>query len=127
MIRRFAYLALMAVPATAAWAAVEVPSGRELRHHDVILDAPGPFGVTARYRFVAPNLAAPDLATIGADMQYLCDQFALPRLRETGAEAAQIVISVSDRPLVFGEPAPQATQVFEAYRIENGLCIWEGF
>jgi hypothetical protein len=27
----------------------------------------------------------------------------------------------------FGEPAPDATQFFEAYRVEGDTCIWEAF
>jgi hypothetical protein len=25
----------------------------------------------------------------------------------------------------FGEPAPEATQFFEGYRIDAGRCVWE--
>ncbi|KCV81649.1 hypothetical protein ATO10_12072 [Actibacterium atlanticum] len=126
MKRAVAYLALMALPA-AAQAAIEVPSGRALSHHDVIMDAPGASGVTARYRFIAPGLLPEDVAALGDDIQYLCDQFVLPRLQGSDQQVAHIVISVSDRVLPFGEAAPHATQVFEAFRVEDGLCIWEGF
>ncbi len=40
---------------------------------------------------------------------------------------AQIFISISDRPVEFGTKDPDAAQVFEAYRPEDGTCIWEGF
>jgi hypothetical protein len=58
-------------------------------------------------------------------MRYLCETFALDRIE--GGMPAQIFISISDRPVVFGEKDPDATQVFEAYRPEGGTCIWEEF
>ena len=31
------------------------------------------------------------------------------------------------RAVPFGEAAPDATQFFEAYRVEGDACIWEAF
>ena len=42
-------------------------------------------------------------------------------------QPAQIVISLSDRPVPFGEAAPDATQFFEAFALQDGTCIWEMF
>ena len=39
---------------------------------------------------------------------------------------ARVIVSMSDRPTEFGAAVPEATQFFEAYRIEKGVCIWEG-
>jgi hypothetical protein len=61
------------------------------------------------------------------DMAFLCDSFAIPRLTATGPMPAQIVISLSDRPVPFGEPSEDATQFFEAYRPGDGICIWEPY
>lgn len=60
-------------------------------------------------------------------MEVLCNEFALPRLPATGPAPAQIIISLSDRAVAFGEPAPEATQFFEAYTIIDGRCQWEPF
>jgi hypothetical protein len=68
-----------------------------------------------------------DFATAATDMAYLCQTYALARLSEFGPQPAQIIISLADQALPFGEPAPEATQFFEAYRIEDGTCIWEAF
>ena len=68
-----------------------------------------------------------DFDTAAADMVALCETYALPRLANIGQVPVQIVVSMSDRPVVFGEAAPEATQYFEAYRIEDGLCIWDSF
>ena len=48
-------------------------------------------------------------------------------LPATGPQPSQIVISLSDRAVPFGEADPEATQFFEAYRVEGGACIWEMF
>ena len=98
---------------------------------DVIWNAPGPDGMVARFRFVAPAIArdggSVDFAAASADMQVLCQSYALARLSEFGAVPVQIIISMSDQPVPFGEPAPAATQFFEAYTPEGDTCIWEAF
>ena len=66
-----------------------------------------------------------DFDTASADMQFLCDSFALPRIAAQGPHPEQVIISLSDVAVAFGEAAPEATQYFEAFRIEDGACIWE--
>jgi hypothetical protein len=39
----------------------------------------------------------------------------------------QVIISLSDTAVPFGESAPEATQFFEAFAIRDGACIWEMF
>jgi hypothetical protein len=102
---------------------VTVPSGRAVSFLDVITNAPGADGATARFRFVAPDLQAGEDAS--ADMQALCDSYALPRIEGMVPAPQQIIIVLSDRAVPFGEAAPEAVQFFEAYRPENGACIWE--
>lgn len=108
-----------------------VPSGQQITLLDVVMDAPGPEGLTARFRFVAPAIAREsgtvDFEAASADMLALCQDYVLPRLANIGPVPAQVVVSLSDRPTAFGEADPEATQFFEAYRIENGNCIWEAF
>jgi hypothetical protein len=109
---------------------VAVPSGMEVYYEDVIQNVPGE-GLVYRFRFVAPAIARAG-GTVSAedaqgDMQALCDSFALPRIPATGPQPGQIIISFSDRPVPFGQPVPEATQFFEAYRIEDGRCVWEIF
>lgn len=110
---------------------VPVPSGQVLVLQDVILDAPGAEGMAARFRFIAPAISKEggtvDLETASLDMQFLCETYALSRLSNQGPVPSQIIISLADRAVVFGEPAPEATQFFEAYRIEGTTCIWEAF
>ena len=112
-------------------ASIEVPSGQVLRLQDVVWNAPGPDGPAARFRFLAPAIAR-DGGTVGfdaaaADMLHLCQTYALPKIEDAGAAQGQIIISLSDREVPFGVSDPDATQFFEAYRVENGSCIWEVF
>lgn len=111
-------------------APITVPSGQAVTLQEVLTDQPGQ-GLIYRFRFVAPGIARekgqPDFEVIGADLEYLCNSYALPRIAEGGPAPNQIVISMSDRPTVFGEPDPDATQFFEAYSIEGEACMWEPF
>lgn len=124
--------ALFAGPAPAAGGTpVAVPSGQEVTFVDTVSTAPGPDGLTLRFRFLAPAIAREsgtvDAETAQADMQALCDGFAIPRLPETGPAPEHVVISLSDRAVAFGEPAPEATQYFESYTVIDGRCEWEPF
>jgi len=110
---------------------IAVPSGQEVRFLDTIHAEPGPEGLTQRFRFIAPAIARAggtiDAETAQADMEVLCNDFALPRLAQTGPVPAQVIIVLSDREVAFGEPAPEATQYFEAYSIDGDRCVWEPF
>ena len=128
--RRWVLLAVLA--AHGAWAeTVDVPSGQPVTFLDVIRDAPGPLGLTYRFRFIAPGIARDggglSIEDAAADMDHLCTAFALPRLAAVGPRPQQVIISLSDRAVEFGVASPEATQFFEAYRIVDGACIWEGF
>ncbi len=109
---------------------VDVPSGQPVSPIDVVLNEPGPAGATMRFRFLTPEIAPDasisfDIAVI--DMAALCETYALPRLTETGPAPNQVIISLSDRLVPFGQTDDEATQYFEAYRIEDGACVWELF
>lgn len=111
--------------------AIVTPSGQTVTLAEVVWAAPGPEGLTTRFRFVAPAIAV-EGGTVGfdaaaEDMLWLCQTFALPRIALTGPVPAQIVISLSDRDVAFGQAAPEATQFFEAYSIEDGVCVWQVF
>ncbi|WP_413873932.1 DUF6497 family protein [Albidovulum sp.] len=123
--------AAAAAMAEGAAGPLAVPSGQEVRYLDTVQSAPGPEGLTIRFRFVAPAIAR-DGGTIGAeaaqaDMEWLCTNFALPRMPAGGPVPSQIIVSLADRPVAFGEPAPDVTQFFEAYIVADGRCVWEAF
>ena len=111
-------------------AQIAVPSGQAISLQDVVWNAPGPAGLTLRFRFVAPGIAkggTVSFESASADMEWLCQNYAIPRIANLGPQPAQIVISLSDRALPFGESAPDATQFFEAYSFKDGQCVWDMF
>jgi Family of unknown function (DUF6497) len=109
----------------AAGEVVSVPSGRELRLIDIVTNAPGPEGAAARFRFLAPGLGPDDFETVSADMQAICDSFALGRISGMVPEPQQIIVSFASAEVPFGEAAPDVVQFFESYRVEGDSCIWE--
>ncbi|OCX66190.1 hypothetical protein BFP70_07780 [Thioclava sp. SK-1] len=109
---------------------ISVPSGQDIRWQETVSDAQGSAGRTIRFRFVAPAIA--DATKVDAevaldDMLALCDTFAVPRIPNVGPQPEQIVISLADRDIPFGEANPDAVQYFEAYSIVDGHCQWEFF
>ena len=111
--------------------AITVPSGQQVTFHDFIWGEPGPSGLAIRFRFIAPAISRQDgeadFSALEADMLHLCETYALPRISNTGPQPSQVIISLSDRPVDFGEADPDATQFFEGYRPKDGTCIWEWF
>ena len=107
--------------------AVEVPSGRTLSLIDVITNAPGPEGAAARFRFLAPDLAPEEMEAAAADMQAVCDSFALKRIDGMVPEPQQIIITFMSAEVPFGEAAPDVVQFFESFRVEGNTCVWEVF
>jgi Family of unknown function (DUF6497) len=109
---------------------VDVPSGQPVTPIDVILNEPGPTGTAVRFRFLAPEIApggSIGFDVAAEDMLAICNTFALPRLDDPDTMPDQIIISLSDRILPFGQTDDTATQFFEAYRIEGQVCVWEVF
>ncbi|WP_297780910.1 DUF6497 family protein [uncultured Roseovarius sp.] len=121
----------LAQGAAAQEEALPLPSGLVARIQEVLTDRPG-VGLTYRFRFVADGFEGvseeeAELETVLADLIWLCESYALPRLANTGPTPAQVVISLADRPSEFGVFDPTVIQVFEAYRPQDGACIWEMF
>ncbi|MCV2869473.1 DUF6497 family protein [Defluviimonas sp. WL0002] len=114
-----------AVPAEEA---ITLPSGMVVTYLDTVHTAPGPEGLTVRFRFTSPDLSTrpADDGTL-EDMTWLCETYALPRIAVTGPEPQQVIITLADRPVAFGAADPEATQYFEAFRPEGQTCIWEAF
>jgi hypothetical protein len=106
---------------------VKLPSGRTVTLLEVITNAPGVEGSTARFRFIVPGLQAGEAESWADDMLALCETYALPRVRDNVPAPQQIIISLSDRAVPFGEAAPEAVQFFEAYAPKGDACIWEVF
>ena len=116
--------------ARAAEGEILVPSGNVVTFTEMLWDRPGS-GLTYRFRFVGPDIVLPegelDYELVERDMAHLCQDFASPRLSQTGPKPGQIVISIADRATEFGEPNPDATELFEAYSVQDNTCTWEPF
>lgn len=122
-----ALISLAAFPA-AGQDRIPVPSGQEIELLDTVQNVPGPGGLTMRFRFLAPALGQGlDVDVALADMEALCETYALPRMPDMGPRPEQIVISLSERPVAFGDADPDTVQLFEAYRAEGGTCVPEAF
>lgn len=107
---------------------IPLPSGHQALFLDTITNAAGGAGLTYRFRFVAPWIAeGADFETVSADMAYLCEAYALPRIADIGPQPAQIVVSFTEKPLEFGQTAHDVIQFFEAYRPDGATCVWEFF
>jgi hypothetical protein len=107
--------------------AVSVPSNQPVTLEELFFEEADE--VILRARFLAPHIAraqgliAHEVAL--ADMAHLCQSYILPLLASEPVMPTQIIVSLSDIALPFGEADPQATQFFEAYRIADGTCISE--
>lgn len=111
--------------------AIELPSGQMVTLVETIWNTPGPQGLATRFRFLAPEInletGSVDFMAAADDIAWLCQNYALPRVTDAGPMPGQIIISMEDRAVPFGEADPDAVQYFEAFRVENGACIWEVF
>jgi hypothetical protein len=119
-------LILLATPVAAA----DVPSAQEVTLHEVLIDVQAD-ATWLRFRYLTPQIAAGDaqisFEIASDDMMHLCQTFALPYLVEHTLSPDKIVVSFMDRITEFGQPDPDAIQYFEAFRPEDGVCIWDEF
>lgn len=104
-----------------------VPSGLDLTLYEMILEDQPDGQVWARYRFVAPDLKQEDYDRVSGDFPEICAAYALPQLEHNGTHAEMIVLTYADRPIPFGEAAPEAVQFVESFRVDQGACVWEVF
>lgn len=105
-----------------------MPSGLSLYLQEMLVEAQPDGARVGRFRFVAPALAAGvSFARVEEDFAFLCAQVAVPELAQVQPDVAQVVISLASAELEFGASDSSVIQFFEAFRIESGLCIWEGF
>jgi hypothetical protein len=131
MLRWLALLGLILPLPALAEDDLTLPSGQKVTLIETLTNIPGSDGLAIRYRFLAPQIARDngtiDADTAGADMDWLCNTYALPRLPLNGPQPVEIIISMSDMNVPFGEDHPEATQFFNSYSIEDGKCQWEMF
>ena len=109
-------------------APIFVPSGQFVSFQEFVSDAAGE-GLMYRFRFVAPDISPTakglTFVEVADDMFHLCQFYAVPKVSEVGPQPRQIVVSLAERRIEFGESDASVTQFFEAYSVQDGLCIWE--
>ena len=61
------------------------------------------------------------------DIQFLCENYALPRLKAMNPRPTQIVISMASAPSPFGSFDPAIVQLFEGFSVprDREACVWE--
>lgn len=125
----FAGAILGATTALAVEELPAVPSHQTITLQEVLLDdRSGAAPQYARFRFVTPGIGANLTFTdVEADFPVLCNRYAVPVLQARASRVDQVVISFASQPIDFGVADPDTTQYFEAFRLENGACIWESF
>lgn len=114
----------LALVAAGAAAAQGVPSGLSVALYDVLVE---PGAAIARFRFLAPDLRSLDFAEVEGDLPWLCDHVALPEIVDAGWNVAEVIISVGDREVPFGETHPEALQYFAVFSFADGTCVEEYF
>ena len=116
---------VMALPLRAELA---LPSGLEALLLEGFVEIQPDGARWARFRYVMPGLAAgAAYDSVQMDFVTLCDAQALPLLASEGEDVSQVVVSLMDKPLEFGQSDPGTIQFFEMFTIRDNRCIWEEF
>jgi hypothetical protein len=117
-----AALLFLAIPAMAlAEVAPKVPSGQPVRLMEVLKQAADTGGAAVRFRFLAPKLKRGGQNQ--KDLLALCKSVALPEVKKSYKPPfPRIVLSLSSKPVKFGETAPGVAQVFDAFTVVDGQC-----
>lgn len=105
-----------------------LPSGQAVRFFEGFIETQPDGARWARFRYVLPGLrqgAAGE--AVEADFAHLCSAEVLPRLNAAGEVVDQVIVSLMDKPVEFGQSDPGTVQFFESFAIRDGRCIWEGF
>lgn len=105
-----------------------VPSGHEIALQEVLFETRNDHSRVARFRYVMPLIRQGiEFAEIEQDFFHLCIGVAVPYLTIKGETVDQVIISMADRETEFGVMSTLVTQFFEAFSVDDGTCIWEGF
>ncbi len=127
MIRLPALFLALTLSGAAAAEPISVPSGSHVTLQEVLWQEGEEVGTLwVRFRFVAPGLAGMAYEHALSDLDALCAQVVVPQLAADSRAPDIVIVSLADRESDFGEFDPDLEQMFEAYRVEGGLCFSEG-
>ena len=109
-----------------------VPSGQPITLLEINQQDGNQGGSAIHVRFLAPQISRTGGSIVFSqaeeDMAVICQDYVLPHLSKiTDTTPDQIVIVLADRWVEFGVSDQDATQFFEAFRPDNGVCVWDGF
>lgn len=80
-------------------------------------------------RFLTPEIAKAkaklEFADASPDIDFICENIGLPLVEMTGGGVDQIVVTMMDIPIPRGKRDPSVTQFMSAYRVNEGVCIWD--
>lgn len=131
-VRVLALLLMLVAPAQAA-DRLAVPSGQLVLPYEALWEdhlAEGSAGETwLILRFLMPGIAKKkgkvSFADAAPDIDFLCDNVGLPLVEMTGGGVEQIIVTLMDVPIPRGQTNADVTQFMNAYRVDQGTCIWE--
>ncbi|WP_375691055.1 DUF6497 family protein [Pseudooceanicola sp. LIPI14-2-Ac024] len=103
-----------------------MPSGLVLSLQEVRVEDVAGVGRIARFRYVSAALDGMGFAAVEEDFPVLCTAQVLPWVAGQPEVPVRVVISLAAAPVDFGTSAPEVTQYFEVFRLEDAACIWEG-
>ncbi len=105
-----------------------VPSGNDIHLQEILFEDRDDASRVARFRYVMPLMRqGVAFEEIEADFFHLCIGVAVPYLAVSEETVDQVIISMADRETDFGVMSHLAQQYFEAFSVQDGTCIWEGF
>lgn len=128
MIRAAAFGVATMLAATSSGAQAVLPaSGLAVERLDAAVEVQLDGAVWLILRYLAPDLAggAVSYSATAPDLALLCRTEGLARVADLGVDVASVVVILLDRPVVRGEPAPDATQYIGAFTIDGEECRWE--
>ena len=111
-------------------ARAEAPSGQRVTLADVIPEEqPWSGEMQVVVRLVAPAIADDTLTNsqLRADMDWACHTWGVPAARELSAPPERVVVEMMAAPAPRGEATPGIRRIFESYRLEGPVCVWELF
>ena len=117
-------ISVFCMSGVAAQEAIQLPSGLEVTLQEVRFEEQ-----MGRFRFIAPAIGPEGVSymEVREDFPWLCAEMVVPVLTQTDRSVPEVVISLADREVTFGEITPGATQYFEVFSVSDGTCIWEEF
>jgi len=118
--------------ATQAWPLGEIiaPSGLTVMLDDVIFEEnPWSGEILVVVRLIAPTLADDTAASVSLreDMDWACTTWGVPAAETLATPPDFVVVEMMAEPVERGQSSPGIAQVFEQYRLEGQICIWELF